>query len=189
MGTPKALLSWKGRPLIAHQCEQLAGFRRVVVVVGEEADAIQAHIPPCEPFVVVVNTRVDEGRTISLELAAKHIPPECPLTLVAAVDQPLEASVVETLLEHFIGGEDHCLKPALNGRGGHPIALSAERVARLQSASDYPMGLRSVIEEKGARMVTVGSDAIFNDLNTPSDYQQAVKHISQAAREPSKGGS
>ena len=108
---------------------------------------------------------------------------------VAAVDQPLETSVIETLLEHFVDGEDHCLKPALNGRGGHPIALSAERVARLQSASDYPMGLRSIIEEKGARMVTVASDAIFNDLNTPSDYHLAVQQSSQVSGDPSKGHS
>ena len=46
MGTLKALLDWRGRPLIIHQIVALreAGADEVIVVLGHRADELQARV-------------------------------------------------------------------------------------------------------------------------------------------------
>ncbi len=179
MGRPKALLAWGGRTLLAHQCQVLseapAAFGQVVVVLGHDADRLRAEagLPP--RVEVVVNARWAEGRSASLEAGAAAIAPDRQAVLVAAVDQPLERSVVQALLVAFDPATHAAAVPTFDGRRGHPLLLSARLLPDLARVSALAEGLRTLVRAHAAAtlFVPVASPSIHLDLNTPEALAQA----------------
>ncbi len=100
MGQLKALLDWGGQPLVAHQCQALSGFAEVVVVVGHDANALRA-VPLAPPARWVDNPDWALGRSTTFEAGARALSSSARALLIAAVDQPLEPSVIEALLAAF----------------------------------------------------------------------------------------
>lgn len=184
MGRPKALVPWRGAPLIVHQAQSLAALGRelgaIVVVLGHAADAIRAALADALatlPGVSLVdNPRWPEGRSSSLEVglgALRSTSPPHALAFgrglfVAAVDQPLDASIILALAHAFAEG-DEILQPTHAGRRGHPLLLAPAAAARLAHASSYPTGLRTIVASSRVRTLEVDSAIIHLDLNTPDD--------------------
>lgn len=176
MGTPKALLDWGGQPLVAHQAEALAGFAEVVVVLGAAREAIRAAAPLTSPARYVDNPAWAEGRSTSVEAGARALGAAARAVLVVAVDQPLEAAVVDALLAAFDPEAHAVAQPVRGGRRGHPLLLAASALPALRRASERPEGLRDVVRDLRARAieVEVASDGVHHDLNTPERYAAAV---------------
>lgn len=176
MGTPKALLDWGGRPLVAHQAAALAGFADVVVVVGAGGEAIRAAAPLPAPARYLDNPRWAEGRSTSVEAGARALSDAARAVLVVAVDQPLEGAVVDALLAAFDPEAHAVAQPVSGGRRGHPLLLAGSALPALRRASERPEGLRDVVRDLRARAVEVevASDGVHRDLNTPERYAEAI---------------
>ena len=172
MGTHKALLSWRGRPLVAYQVETLreAGFEAIAVVTGAEADAVAAATP--DEATLVHNADWPTGRSGSIETAAEALPDDPHAVLVVAVDQPLSACVLDDLILH--AGEPLVQPVDDDGRHGHPVILGGGHLEALRDLEREPAGLRSLVRRlrPEGRLVTVGGSPDW-DLNEPEDYRRA----------------
>lgn len=169
MGSPKALVDWGGRPLVAHQAATLAGFRDVAVVVGAEADRVMTAAPLAAPARYVVHPGWAAGRSSSLEAGARALPDDAGAVLVCAVDQPLTARTVDALLAAFDPATHDLAQPLAGGRPGHPLLLAGRLLAELRRASAHPTGLRDIVRAARPRalLVPVDDPGVHADLNTP----------------------
>ena len=171
-GVHKALLDWGGKALIQHQCDLLlhAGCDPVVVVTGHDGEAVARAVP--DGCLVVHNAQWESGRSSSLELGAKTIDPDVEAVVVVAVDQPLSADVIGTLL----GAGQHPLTIPRDPQGqtGHPVLLGAHVWPQLCAATVHPQGLRSIVAplRPSAREVDVNAPVKW-DLNTAEQYRAA----------------
>jgi len=182
MGDHKALLPWRGQPLVAHQVESLraAGFGRAVVVVGSQAAAVEEATP--EAATVVYNGEWRTGRSSSIRAGAEAVPDESAAVLVVAVDQPLVPDVLEELVPR--AGAPLVQPVDAEGAHGHPVVLGGDQLGDLRDLSEEGEGLRSLVRELRSSGVLVEVDELPHwDLNTPEAYRRARR---RAADRPSE---
>ncbi len=179
MGRPKALLPWQGATLLAHQLEQLrrAGIEeRIVVVGGSEAAAI-ADEARRAGAAVAVNERWREGRASSLRAGAAAVPDDADPIVVVSVDQPRPASIIRALLAAYGRRPAAAVVPVHDGSRGHPTLVAGRLLAELRAVCDQDRGLRAVLERHADDVTEapVDADVIHLDLNTPEDYEAALR--------------
>ena len=192
MGSPKALLPWRGRPLLQHQVEEIQASRvdACVVVLGHDAARL-------EPLVTlagrsgwksraIVNPRPEEGRAASLRTGAREVGPDHDAIVVASVDQPLDRRLLDRLLQAAEGEWSRgrgpevrsILIPICYGRRGHPTLLRGDLHAELLAAREEGLGLREVIRRDPGRVLEIEwlDPAILLNLNVPEDRGTPESH-------------
>lgn len=185
MGTPKALLEWRGLPLISHQLQQIQKSRvaECVVVLGREADRLEPMVKPSFwpgwKARAVYNPRHYEGKcgSIVAGLAALAVPPDG--IVVLAVDQPVHHRLLNALLaaaeeeweKSDTAGRRTIVVPAFHGRKGHPPFFCASLFAELMGISEEAEGLKAVVRRNPARVLQMPWDdaGILMNLNAPVD--------------------
>ena len=174
-GTPKALLDWGGRPLVAYHVEQLreAGADEVIVVLGHRGDDIHRRIAHLHCR-VMLNTRFFAGRAGSLRIGAKAVNRDAERIVVLNVDQPRPAELTRRLLEAH-APESAATRPAYEGRHGHPVVLSGRLRTELLEADDEDDGLRGILRRHAGELqeLTAGPDCLL-DIITPAEYERAL---------------
>jgi molybdenum cofactor cytidylyltransferase len=177
MGRLKQLLPWGGTALIAWQVGQLreAGAGEVVVVLGHEAELIRPAVPV--EARVVVNEAYKEGRATSLRAGAEATPDGAEAVLILSVDQPRPAWLAQELIEAWRADRPLIMSPRFERRYGHPILLDGSLLPELRQVRDETLGLRAVIDRhvERARSLTISNQSVDVDLNTPADYEAALK--------------
>lgn len=167
----KALLPWRGEPLVAHQVQSLqqAGFDTIVVVTGAEGEAVGEAVP--EGAMVVHNADWETGRSGSIEAGAAAVPNSAEAVLVVAADQPLSTRVLEQLVG-YAGAP--LVQPADDEGAGHPVILGGGQLAALRNIRSEPEGLRTLVDRvrPEGQMVEV-EELPHWDLNTPESYREA----------------
>lgn len=175
MGSPKALLDWGGRPLLAHQLAVLEGLGRTVAVLGAGAPQIAEAVPLPPNARRVVHEGWAAGRAGSIRagLAAFDAPPEA--LVIAGVDQPLEPDTLERLLQ--AASAERIVVPVHGGRRGHPAVFGRAFWEELQRLDEATQGLRRLLLgfPEAVREVPVPSPAVLWDLNDPASYREALK--------------
>jgi molybdenum cofactor cytidylyltransferase len=185
MGTPKALLEWRGQPLLSHQIQQIQRSRltECFVVLGREAERllplVRSSMRPGWKARPVYNPRYGEGKCASIQagLAAVAAPPDG--ILVASVDQPLDSALLNALLRAAevewekceAAGRRSIIVPAFRGRPGHPPLFCASLFAELMGISEETQGLKSIVRRNPARVMYLSweDSGILLNLNTPMD--------------------
>lgn len=185
MGRPKALLEWRGLPLISHQLQQIQKSRVAdcVVVLGREADRLEPLVKPSfRPgwkARAVYNPRHHEGKCSSIVagLAALAVPPKG--VFVLGVDQPIHCKLLNALLaaaeeewdRSDAAGRRTIVVPAFHGRKGHPPLFCASLFSELMGVSEEAEGLKAVVRRDPARVLQVPWDdaGILLNLNAPAD--------------------
>ncbi len=133
MGSPKALLPYRGETFLDTLVGLLAPLcRPVIVVLGSSADEIRARAS--RPAHFVVNAAWQSGQTSSMQCGLRAVPPEAEGVLFTLVDHP---AVAPPTLEKLIRGQatksPNCgdfaaslriRVPRYQGRRGHPIWFS-----------------------------------------------------------------
>ena len=177
MGQPKALLTWSGVPLVRHQADLLTShpaIDQLLVVVGslqnEVSDALKG-----APARVIVNLRFREGRATSLAAGARALQGSPTSVLVANVDQPLDATLLEPLVAAWRTDPAALWRPTYRDRGGHPLIIPADVAPELAHVTEATQGLRAVVTRHRLRLrsVPVDSQLAVLNLNTPADYAAA----------------
>lgn len=180
MGRPKALLEWRGLPLIAHQVKALSALGEVIVVIGHEAHILRPFIPVQPNVRVIENLEYASGRTSSLKAGFKAISGNPRALVVVAVDQPLTPAVLNKLMAEKLPASAVAV-PVFQGKRGHPVLFRGNLLEELRNLADEGEGLRDVVSRyaEDRQEIFVDDPGIFTDLNLPLDYLQA-----QAARSP-----
>lgn len=190
MGTPKALLPWGGRPLLAHQLEALQRSRvdECIVVLGRAADRLRSLVRPIPRWPgwktrAVINPRPGDGKSSSIQagLAALSRPPDA--ILIAAVDQPLEAPLVDALLataekewtlpRDGVWPGRRIVVPTFDGKRGHPPLFHGSLLSELLGVSEATEGLRRVVRRIPERVLEMPwqRSGILLNLNAPADLE------------------
>jgi len=185
MGTPKALLSWHGQPLLSHQLQQIQKSRvhECFVVLGAGADRLQPIVDrsiwPGWKSRAVHNPRHEEGKTTSVIAGLTALPSPPDGVLVLAVDQPADWRLLNALIEAAERERDRgracahasVFLPMFRGRRGHPTLFCGSLFGELMGISEESEGLKAVVRRSPERVKAIEWDdpAVLIDLNTPFD--------------------
>ncbi|MGF1426036.1 nucleotidyltransferase family protein [Kitasatospora sp. LaBMicrA B282] len=171
-GRPKALLPFRGRPLVEHAVEvvRAGGCTPVLVVLGAAREQVlaEADLTGCT---VLANPDWAEGMGGSLRAGLAALPPGCSGALVALVDTPgvTPAAVARLVAAHRAGAE--LAAASYTGRRGHPVLIGAAHLAEAAAGARGDAGARALLARRSAqlRLVECGDVAVPDDLDTPAD--------------------
>ncbi|MFF7631614.1 NTP transferase domain-containing protein [Kitasatospora sp. NPDC008050] len=171
-GRPKALLPFRGRPLVEHAVRVVreGGCAPVLVVLGAARAQVlaEADLTGCT---VVANPDWAEGMGGSLRAGLAALPPHCPGVLVFLVDTPgvTPAAVARLLAAHRSGAA--LAAAGYAGRRGHPVLIGADHLAEAAAGAQGDAGARALLTRRQAelQLVECGDIAVPDDLDTPAD--------------------
>jgi len=185
MGSPKALLDFRGQPFVVRILEALEALevKTRVVVVGPDAPRIRPALAGHE-CLIVENADVDGGPIASLRAALRALQPVQPSAALAwPVDLPhVRVTTVERLLEAHRHSSAPAVVPTFAERRGHPVLWGAalfEELLGSDAATQH--GARAVLHAHAADLLAVAVDdpAVIDDLNTPEDYERLVREVNR----------
>jgi len=171
MGSPKALLQYRGKSFLEHllavtEHPEIAVRR---IVLGADAGPItQALALPADD--IVLNPDWRRGQLGSIHAALRSLPPDTEGILLCLVDHPLVgAKLVGRLIQVFYATKRPIILPVCLGRRGHPVIFSASVYGELLVA---PL-------DKGARTVVWAHN---HDLaEVPTNDQGCLRNINDPA--------
>ena len=183
MGQAKAALplGQTGETVVARIVRTLleGGVPNLVIVAGAHIDAVRAAMPPRESRArVVEHPGWQHGQLSSLLAGLDAI--EDPLleaALVTLVDVPLvRSTTVSDVIAAWRRTRAPIVRPASGDRHGHPVMFDRSIFEDLRAA-DPNTGAKAVFAIHRARIVNVEvNDAgAFEDIDTPADYQKALR--------------
>jgi len=170
MGTPKALLPYRGGTFLDHLLKVTdhprIGWRRVVL--GADAGAIVAGTE-FRADEIIINENWEDGQLSSIQAGVRSLPAGTDGMLLCLIDHPLiSRELVGELVERFYLSGKAIVLPIYKGRRGHPVIFGARLYEELLSA---PMetGARAVVwahREEVCEMETSEEGCVLN-LNDP----------------------
>jgi molybdenum cofactor cytidylyltransferase len=184
MGQPKLLLPWGSTSILGHLVELWRGLgaEQVAVVCAPSAPQLEAEMQrlgfPAQNR--IVNPIPEAGMFSSIQTAARWRGWKEELThwVVVLGDQPhLALASLCQLLAFAAGHPQQICQPARVGHGRHPVVLPRDAFESL--ATSGQQDLRGFLNEHRGRIALLDSDdpGLELDLDTPSDYAQAVKQF------------
>jgi molybdenum cofactor cytidylyltransferase len=181
MGSPKALLDFRGLPFAVRILEALEALevKTRVVVLGPDAPRIRPALAGHD-CMLVENPEPDTGPIESLRIAITALQPLQPSALLAwPVDLPhVRVATVERLIETSRRTNAPAVVPSFGDRRGHPVVWGAALFqALLESPAATRDGARAVLHEHAAEVATVPVDdpAVIDEVNRPEDYERLVR--------------
>src|SRR2546427_8319002 len=143
MGTPKALVDFRGAPFIVRILEafEALDLKTRVVVLGPDAARIRP-VLATHDCLIVENLDVDAGPIASLRAALSALQPLRPAAaLVWPVDLPhVRIATVERLIETWRRERPGAVLPAVGGRRVDRLVLDARPVRALGASPPAPPG-------------------------------------------------
>jgi CTP:molybdopterin cytidylyltransferase MocA len=175
MGTPKALLDYRGETFVGRLVRVLqTKCNPVIVVLGYQADAIRPGIP--KGAQIVVNPDPSKGQLSSLQTALKAFPAEASGFAFIPVDSPaVSEQTVAMLASAFEAREPSTLFviPRQSGKRGHPVFATREIATELL-ALPATAEAREVVHAHvdHTQYVDVEDAGIFADVDDPEAYRR-----------------
>jgi molybdenum cofactor cytidylyltransferase len=129
MGTPKALLDYRGETFLDRLIRVLGTVcDPVIVVLGYHADQVRAGARGRARF--VVNPDPSRGQLSSLQTGLQEVPRDAEGFLFMPVDSPAaELETVQKIVEALHSSEEPLLViPRHEGRRGHPVCARRELI-------------------------------------------------------------
>jgi molybdopterin-guanine dinucleotide biosynthesis protein A len=175
MGSSKALLAWRGQPLLSRVAAVVAEVASPVVVVhapGQE-------LPPLPPGTELAeDARPDRGPLEGLAAGLRHLQGRSDLAVVAATDLPfLHAEFLAAIVEQI--GDAPVAAPVAGGRA-HPLA-AVYRVDMLPRVEQQLVADRLrvslLLEQPGARLIDAAGlphPESLRDVNDPDQLAAAL---------------
>lgn len=174
MGRPKALLPLGDSTFLGRLVKTFATHcDPVIVVLGGDAEAVQAALKESPGVVAALNPDHRLGMLSSLQTGLAHAPAGSPGAVFTLVDHPrLKAETLGAVLRHLEQPGAEVVIPRYGGQRGHPVALSW-RVAEELLAMVKTGSPKDVIRKHRAETVFVDLDdpAIVEDIDTPEDFR------------------
>jgi molybdenum cofactor cytidylyltransferase len=179
MGSPKALLDYRGETFIHRLLRVLSGVcDPVIVVLGYHAEALR---PAVADATIVVNPAPERGQLSSLQSGLAALPPGAEGFLFTPVDSPaVEIATVELLAAAFRHRDPaiQLVIPRYQGKRGHPV-FATRAIAKELNALPLTAQAREVIHGHV-------DDTLYMDVDDPGiltdiDDREAYRRLSEAA--------
>lgn len=180
MGSAKVLLPWtKQHNILEHIIQQLHRTRvdHIRVVTGWYADDVK-EISKKMGVKSVHNRAYKTGEMVSsLKTGLRAMPDNVEAVLVVLGDQPrIQPKVIHQVLTAYAEGKSDLIAPSYQMRRGHPILIGRKYWSELLELRNY-QSPRDVINAHASNIhyVTVDTDSVLQDVDTPQDYQEERK--------------
>ena len=180
MGSPKALLDFRGVPFVVRILEALQALevKTRMVVIGSDPHirtAVAEH-----DCLIVENPDSESGPIASLRAALRALQPLQPsAVLVWPVDLPhVRVATVERLLESHRRSGAAIVVPVFGKRRGHPVIWGARLFSELlEDPTATREGARALMRAHTADVCAVSVDdpAVIDEVNRPEDYERLVR--------------
>ncbi|OJF13437.1 nucleotidyltransferase family protein [Couchioplanes caeruleus] len=171
-GMPKALVPWRGRPLVvrAAATSRAAGLARTVVVVGAAAGRVRAAAPDLD---YVENPAWQTGMASSLRagLAALAGTPAAAVVVLLADMPGVTPAAVRRVTA--LASPTALVTGGYAGRRGHPVLLGRDHWEGVAGSATGDRGARDYLRTHAGevRVVPVGDVADDLDLDVPGDMR------------------
>jgi molybdenum cofactor cytidylyltransferase len=179
MGSPKALLEYRGQTFLATILAAIASARMasVVVVAGHHYDRIVRVFPNAR---VAFNPNYEQGMSTSVQVGIRALAegPDGPSGVDGAaiflVDHPMiDRQTIEALAAHLSPGR--IVVPVHEGRRGHPVLFAADLFAEILELTP-DQGLNTVVKRNRDRVVEVivENPGVLCDIDTPEQFARLL---------------
>ena len=178
MGTPKALLPYRGKTFLEHLIEVTRHPRVGItqIVLGAGADDIREKLR-LNANSVVLNENWRQGQLSSIQAAIRVLPPgKTEGLILCPVDQPLiSAEIVAQLIARFDSSEKLIVLPTHKGRRGHPAIFRASLYEELLEASGE-VGARQVVwaHSQDVEEFPTEEEGVVLNLNDPETLKKVL---------------
>ena len=184
MGSFKPLLLLGGKPVVAQVVESLAAARAIdpiLVVTGHLADRVAGALANAD-VALVFNAAHAQGEMLSsIQAAVRALPPAVDAFVLALGDQPgIRPHTIRLLTDAWLRARAAIVIPTFDGRRGHPLIISSRCIPEILSLAPGQT-LKSITARRDLDIVLVPVDdpAVRMDIDTPEDYQSAVRRWEQ----------
>jgi molybdenum cofactor cytidylyltransferase len=175
MGSPKALLDFRGETFLDRLIGLFSEFcAPVVVVVGCEAERIRAGVRSPERAMFAENADYRRGQLSSMQCGLRMIPSITEGVLFTLVDHPnVQPSTIAALL-----GKPRSLIaiPRFQGRRGHPMFFTSELIPEFLELPPDSQA-KQVVNRRPDRIryVDVADPGILDDVDDPAAYSRLLE--------------
>ena len=187
MGKQKLALPFDKTNILQHVIAQLkkAGIAEVVVVVNQETYPLVADIPE---IVIALNENHHNGMTSTIQAGVKMCHENTKGYMICMSDMPaISADIYEGLANRFIESQQQnkhaIVVPFFDGKRGQPVIFSAFYRQEILNHPE-PEGCKGILIQHESEWVKHKGDspAVLHDIDTPDDYQEALKAMNQSNR-------
>jgi molybdenum cofactor cytidylyltransferase len=184
MGSPKALIPYRGRTFLEHLLEVAhhPNISPTVVVLGPHADPIRKQVA-LDAVNVVINQEWEKGQLSSIQAAVRHLllNDASDGFLLFLVDHPfVSAELVNQLTSEFYrSGKGRSGKaivlPAFHGKRGHPV-IFARRLYEELLAAPLDKGARTVVWAHADEVLEVPTEeeGVVLNVNDPETLRKTI---------------
>jgi CTP:molybdopterin cytidylyltransferase MocA len=172
MGSPKALLAYRGKTFLDHLIAVLGEqCSPVIVVLGAGAEEIRARAAGGAIF--AVNRDYRTGMTSSLQCGLRAVPPDAEGTLFTLVDHP--AVSPETVRALVAPPRPLLRVPRHEGKRGHPVWFSRDLFEEFLKLPQTGAA-RDVVRAHAAEtdFLDVDDAGILADIDDPAAYRALI---------------
>jgi len=188
-GAFKPLLPLGGRPVVAQVLHALKSDARIdplLVVTGFRSDQVRSALAGTG-VTFVYNEAHEQGEMLSsVRAGIRALPQDAQAFVVALGDQPgVLPLTIRLLVDAWQRAPGAIVVPVYQGQRGHPIVFPSRCIAKIEAlATDQT--LKAVTHRQGQNVVQVFVDdpAVRMDIDTPQDYQDAVRRWDQKPAAP-----
>jgi molybdenum cofactor cytidylyltransferase len=176
MGTPKALLDYRGETFLNRLIRVLGAVcDPVIVVLGYHAEEIRARARGRAQF--VVNPDPSRGQLSSLQTGLAAVPDDAEGFLFVPVDCPAaEPETVRRIVETLLSNDELLVIPRYDGHNGHPVCARGELIAELLA---LPAGgqAKEVVRRHAARYLDTLDAGVLSDIDDPEAYRMLQESV------------
>ena len=178
MGKPKQLLPFGGSTIVETVVDSMLGakFDEVIVVVGHRAEEIQTQLGT-RPIKTVFNPDYREGMLTSAQIGIRALELSDAFALML-VDQPfITSALIDEVVDAYVHTEKGIALPSYQYKRGHPVIFDQKYVSDILALGAESGGVRTLFKkyDDDIHYVTVDTDSVLRDIDTPEDYKSALK--------------
>jgi len=170
MGTPKALLDYRGETFLNRLIRVLGTVcDPVIVALGYHAEEIRAGAHGRARF--AVNPDPSRGQLSSLQAALAEVPADAEGFLFLPVDCPAaEPETVRQIVDAFQSTNSLLVIPQHEGRRGHPVCAHRELIAEFLALPPTAQA-KEVVRRHPAHYVDTQDPGVLSDIDDPNAYR------------------
>jgi len=173
MGSPKALLQYRGQSFLSMILAAISSARMApaIVVAGHHFDVISKAFPDIQ---IAFNPNYEQGMSTSVQAGIRAVPAGLDGAAVFLVDHPMvDRQTIDALVARLAPGR--IVVPVHDRRRGHPVIFAADRFDEIL---DLPadQGLNSVVRRQPERVVEVFVEnaGVLRDIDTPEQFARLL---------------
>lgn len=173
MGSPKALLKYRGQSFLETILAAIASARLApaIVVAGHHYDEISKSFPNVQ---IAFNPNYNQGMSTSVQAGIRALPAGLDGVAVFLVDHPMvDRQTIEVLVARLAPGR--IVVPVHDGRRGHPVIFAADLFGEVLALSP-DQGLNTVVRRQRERVIEVFVEnaGVLRDIDTPEQFARLL---------------